>query len=453
MTTPPVDLNALLITYGRPEVPLVSVAVLDDGKLYTAASPGCTPATLFQAASISKAISAFAAMALVRMGTLHLDQPVNDKLSSWKLQPAPGLSATGWAPVTLRHLLCHGGAVNVRSFPGYPFGSTPPALLDILNGVPPVNTCPVQLTGPPGVTAVYSGGGYLVLQQLLADILQDVRPEDVPEVKGGVTVANLIAGMVFRPLGMTSAQFTQPVKGTAAPAKADGHDVPGGWRIYPELTAAGVWCTPTDLVRFAAGVQTGAAGTGGANFPLTAAEGTAMLTRQLPGWGLGVELEGSGSGRWFRHEGSNEGYLCEVCATVSPGGPVVAIMTASDQGFQVLRPLMAAIRTQLKWPDPAACTVGKIPRRPFSYAQIEYLGAATRGNYKTATQTIQLDGTGFNWKLTIPGHSPLSVEPQDEVTLLCPSLGSDITVTRDTKMNATALTFSQSGTMVTATRI
>ncbi len=453
MTTPPVDVNALLTTYGRPEVPLVSVAVLDNGKLYTAASPGCTPPTLFQAASISKAISAFAAMTLVRMGILHLDQPVNDKLRSWKLQPAPGLSAAGWAPVTLRHLLCHGGAANVRSFSGYPFGSTPPALLDILNGVLPVNTCPVQLTGPPGVKAVYSGGGYLVLQQLLADILQDVRPEDVPEVKGGVTVANLIAEVVFHPLGMTSAQFTQPVKGTAAPAKADGHDVPGGWRIYPELTAAGVWCTPTDLIRFAAGVQTGAAGTGGAKFPLTAAEGTAMLTQQLPGWGLGVELEGSGSGRWFRHEGSNEGYLCEVCATMSPGGPVVAIMTASDQGFQVLRPLMAAIRTQLKWPDPAACTVGKIPRPPFSYAQIEYLGAATRGNYKMATQTIQLDGTGFNWKLTIPGHSPVSVEPQDEVTLLCPSLGSDITVTRDTKMNATALTFKQSGTTVTAARI
>jgi len=117
MTTPPVDVNALLTTYGRPEVPLVSVAVLDNGKLYTAASPGCTPATLFQAASISKAISAFAAMTLVRMGILHLDQPVNDKLRSWKLQPAPGLSAAGWAPVTLRHLLCHGGAVNVRPFP------------------------------------------------------------------------------------------------------------------------------------------------------------------------------------------------------------------------------------------------------------------------------------------------------------------------------------------------
>jgi hypothetical protein len=127
-------------------------------------------------------------------------------------------------------------------------------------------------------------------------------------------------------------------------------------------------------------------------------------------------------------------------------------MTASDQGFQVLRPLMAAIRTQLKWPDPAACTVGKIPRPPFSYAQIEYLGGVTRGSYKMATQIIQLDGTGFNWKLTIPGHSPLPVEPQDEVTLLCPSLGSDITVTRDARMNATALTFKQSGTTVTATR-
>jgi hypothetical protein len=46
----------------------------------------------------------------------------------------------------------------------------------------------------------------------------------------------------------------------------DGREV--DWRVYPELAAAGLWCTPTDLVHFARVIQDAVAG-----------EATALLPR------------------------------------------------------------------------------------------------------------------------------------------------------------------------------
>ena len=44
-----------------------------------------TSETLFQAASISKPVSALAALHLVQEGKLSLDENVNDKLRAWKV--------------------------------------------------------------------------------------------------------------------------------------------------------------------------------------------------------------------------------------------------------------------------------------------------------------------------------------------------------------------------------
>jgi CubicO group peptidase (beta-lactamase class C family) len=75
-------------------VPGVSIAVFDKGQIMWAggygfadvsASKRVTSETLFQAASVSKSVTAFAAPRLVQQGMLNLDEEVNNKLVSWKV--------------------------------------------------------------------------------------------------------------------------------------------------------------------------------------------------------------------------------------------------------------------------------------------------------------------------------------------------------------------------------
>ena len=76
------------------DVPGVSIAVINDGKLEWARGCGTletggaapvTAETVFQAASISKPVSALALLRLVEAGKLQLDQDVNPVLKTWKV--------------------------------------------------------------------------------------------------------------------------------------------------------------------------------------------------------------------------------------------------------------------------------------------------------------------------------------------------------------------------------
>jgi len=46
----------------------------------------------------------------------------------------------------------------------------------------------------------------------------------------------------------------------AAGYRANGEAVPGRWRVHPEVAAAGLWTTASDLARFALGIQQSLAG-------------------------------------------------------------------------------------------------------------------------------------------------------------------------------------------------
>lgn len=136
-------------------VPGVSVAVIHHRKLDWARGFGVarvggaevTPQTLFQAASITKTVTAVAALCLVRDGKINLDQDVNTYLKTWKV---PENSFTLQKKVTLRELLSHTAGMSVHGFPGYRNGDPMPSLIQILNGEPPANTAPIRVTAVPG---------------------------------------------------------------------------------------------------------------------------------------------------------------------------------------------------------------------------------------------------------------------------------------------------------------
>lgn len=308
-------------------VPAVSVAVAVDGDEVTAAF-GAEPGTLFQAASISKPVAALTALRLVAAGSLCLDADVNDYLTSWRL---PGRN--GDLPVTVRHLLCHAGALTVHGVPGYGRGQPLPSLDQILDGLPPANTPAVRRAGVPGRAFRYSGGGYVLLQQLLEDAT-------------GRPFAELAADQVLLPAQMTAATYAQPDPPAAAAAHLDGRAV--DWRVYPEHAAAGLWCTPADLLRFAQAVQAAVAGEPGALLPRQLA--LDMVTPQPGGWGLGLMLSGQDTRRRFGHSGDNYGYQCVLTGTVL-GNNAVAVMTSSDPSLPAIWSLLAAVREATSWSD------------------------------------------------------------------------------------------------------
>jgi len=126
-------------------------------------------------------------------------------------------------------------------------------LLQSLDGTPPAATKAVRVRRSFYGRFHYSGGGYAVIQQLIADVT-------------GMPFAEAAGDLVLRPLGMTSSTFAQPLPDDRRPraARLD-------WRVYPEAAAAGLWTTPEDLARFAGAVAAGAAGHGSAGAKAAAA--------------------------------------------------------------------------------------------------------------------------------------------------------------------------------------
>jgi CubicO group peptidase (beta-lactamase class C family) len=59
---------------------------------------------------------------------------------------------------------------------------------------------------------------------------------------------------VLGKIGMSNSTYEQPLPPAratlaASGARADGKVIPGKWHIYPEMAAAGLWTTPTDLAK------------------------------------------------------------------------------------------------------------------------------------------------------------------------------------------------------------
>jgi CubicO group peptidase (beta-lactamase class C family) len=103
--------------------------------------------TLFQAASISKPVSALAILRLVESGKLQLDQDVNEVLKSWKI---PSNGFTSDMKVTLRRMLSHTAGLTVHGFRGYAEDETIPTLPQILDGEQPANSGAIRVDITPG---------------------------------------------------------------------------------------------------------------------------------------------------------------------------------------------------------------------------------------------------------------------------------------------------------------
>ena len=371
----PRECKTLLLRMTELKVPGVSVAVIHNGVLVWAEGFGTrgpdgkpvTTETLFQAGSISKPVAAMAALHLVQAGKLSLDSDINKTLTSWHLPPsivAPG------ATVTLRELLTHTAGMTVHGFGGYAAGLPVPTLTQILDGTKPANNAPIRIEKVPGTEWNYSGGGFTIMQQAVVDVSQKAFPE-------------LMSSTVLGPIGMTHSTYEQPLPpslmaNAAIPYTADGSLVPGGAHTYPEMAAAGLWTTPTDLAKYIIEVQRSL--TGKANHVLNPAMTAAMLTPGKNQWGLGVQVGGSETAPYFTHGGINEGFQSLFDAYEKDGDGAV-VMTNSAAGLEIAVQLIRTIAMEYEWPDfqPLRRRLAKVDRSILERYVGTYMATPTFG--------------------------------------------------------------------------
>jgi CubicO group peptidase (beta-lactamase class C family) len=326
-------------------VPGLSVAVIDKYKIVWAKGYGVigtgssTPvetSTLFQAGSISKPVAATAALVLVQEGKLSLDEDVNQKLNTWKV---PENEFTKDQKVTLRRLMSHTAGLTVHGFPGYDVDAPLPTIVQILNGEKPANTAPVRVDFVPGSQERYSGGGVTIEQLLMTNVTGKPFPD-------------LLRETVLAKIAMTASGYEQPLPAaraalTATGTYADGKPVHGRWHIYPEMAAAGLWTTPTDLAKFA--IEIAQSRNGRSNKVLSQKTVEEMLTRVLPheGAGLGFFVDDNNPG-FFGHNGADEGFQALLTMNWQTGNGV-AIMANSDNGIAVADLLLRSVAKEYAW--------------------------------------------------------------------------------------------------------
>jgi CubicO group peptidase (beta-lactamase class C family) len=264
--------------------------------------------TVFEAASMSKPVFAYAVMKLCERGVLNLDTPLTRYTSKRFLDGDPRLDA-----ITARHVLSHTtGFQNWRS-----------------------DQEPLAIHFTPGERFEYSGEGYSYLQSVMTELT-------------GVPIEDYMQTNVFGPFGMRSSGYVwreQFERNTATP-----HDREG----FPTVKKKP---TPADAARYASAGDLHTTATDYARFlievvdpkprdefrlgPESLAE---MLRPQIAvgdaygtEWALGWRIPRQGI---IAHGGDNIGFHCwAVASTISKSGFV--IMTNGDRGDEMLLPLLS----------------------------------------------------------------------------------------------------------------
>lgn len=317
----------------------VSIAIIDEFEVvyargYGFAEPGrpVETDTLFQAASLSKPVTAMVAAAASEEGLIDLDADVAGMLTSWR---PPSMQYAG--PITLRMLLAHRAGTNVPGFPGYRLDEPLPDLPRILDGVPGKNE-PIRVVSEPSAQPNYSGGGYVMAQLAIED-------------HTGRTLEEMADTLVIEPLGLELSTY-RILDGSDRPRVAVGYQLGGaevaggGWHAYPEQAAASLWTTPAEYAAIVIDVMRSY--TGGTGVVLDRATASRLLDPDFAA-GFGVSREGIMGAIAIGHAGANEGYRCEFAAVPDLGDGVI-VMTNSDAGGELASSVIDALASELAWP-------------------------------------------------------------------------------------------------------
>ncbi len=338
----PVQPTTLQMRMAALHVPGISIAVVHNGRIDWAkgygvawsGGPAVTTSTLFQAASISKPVTALAVLHLVEAGKIGLDREANEYLKDWKIPDTP---FTAKSQVTVSELLNHTAGINLGGFPGYGSGESIPTLAQMLRGEPPAFGPAITVTSAPGSEFRYAGGGYVVLRKLLTDVT-------------GQPFEQLMHDAVLIPLGMTHSTFQQPlptelVATATLPHDADGQAFKRGARIYPEEAPDGLWTTASDVAQYILAMQRSLKDDGF----LSKEMAQRMFTPGKEHWGLGPIIGKDSRHPYFLFSGGNAGFISVFVAYQNGDG--VAVLTNGEKGGTLGSEVVRTVARVYGWPD------------------------------------------------------------------------------------------------------
>lgn len=284
------------------------------------------------------------------------------------------------------------------------------------------------------------------MQQALADArgkpFEDIMQEDV-----------------LGPIGMTRSSFRQPIspehdRNAARAHSREGTSKGAKWHVYPEMAAAGLWTTPTDLARFALEVQLSAIGE--SNRVLSRATVQEMLSPVGVGnFAVGFSVSKIGQGWYFSHGGSNWGFRATLLAHKVKGYGL-AIMTNADQGGAVMAEISRRIQMAYEW-DSFAEPAPRGYRPPVERTEVtvaEEVLAAYVGEYElTPEMSVVITLEDGHLQVEPTGQPKLTLFAESEDMFFLRAVNAQISFARDASGAVTALVLHQAGREQTAPRV
>ena len=316
------------------KVPGLSIAIIKDAKLFwrqafgvkdSASREPVDTGTLFEAASVSKTVFAYAVMKLCEKGVMNLDTPLTQYTTERLLEGDPRLDL-----ITARHVLSHTtGFQNWRS-----------------------KEKALQIRFTPGERFSYSGEAYYYLQSVVTHLTGHVDRQVSSRFEAGLEVFatdidQYMRANLFEPFGMGSSVYVwnDTLRNYAAPHDAEGK--PSAKRKTRATTAArygaagGLHTTPTDYAKFLIEVINPKASDA---FRLSKDSLEEMLRPHAKindsiSQALGWQIRHTENGDFIMHSAGNPGFAAFVVASVKRKSGLV-IMTNSDNGHLVIDKLL-----------------------------------------------------------------------------------------------------------------
>ncbi len=334
--------NRLSITemMEKDNIPGLSIAFVDQGEISwqkcygfsnLADSIPVNIETVFTGASLSKPITAVAALNLVEKGLLDLDEDVNKKLTEWKV---PMTELTQKEKVTLRRLIGHQAGIKNDLWSSYLPGENVPTLNQMLSGEKPSVDPATSVVHEPGSKTEYSNPGYAIIQKLLMDVSnQEFDP--------------IINNLVFEPSGMENSSFKQPIPEFLMERRAIGYTPelePYPYKLFPYQAAGGIWTTPSDLAKFMITLMEDHRN--GTNKLISRETSELIFSKNY--WRFVFNLWNWGDDIVFKHYGSNQGFNCFMYGSINKNQGIV-VMTNSDNAFGFFDYIQRAVNDEYQW--------------------------------------------------------------------------------------------------------